>query len=1258
MDLRRFIIIYVATAAGLIFNCQAYSQQQQSGVENYPSPLDIRQDNDDLLTVNYLSTIPGIKKIKDHENRFVSLSIPGHIHSSETGKPQLPVLTRLIDFDRAEGASIRISKVSTRRIYLGDNGKFARIFPAQPGQTKSTLQQDQPLVLDKDVYSSKQAYYRDTVKISGVGIMRGKKIGRLEISPVIYYPSENYIDVIVSMKIDISYNPARFKSASTNKADSYIFEDLFSKSLLNYDSDDVIPGFSLKPAGMVIVSDTSMKSFIKDLSAWKTRKGYKVTELYIGENGLERDYQDIKDSLTYIYNNPSAESPAPTYLLLAGDLNYIPASEGTGYLSDMYYAEFDGNDDFIPEMLTGRLPAKDTTQMKSIINKILEYEKFLFGDSIKHFEKAVSAAGLDDGHIDYMDGQVNYASWYYNNNPYDTDPYIFNHENNDSIRNVRYDSLKVLMKEGVGFINYTGHGSSTEWLNTGINYSFPDEMENNSRYPVIISNACLTANYSNDNCLGSSLVRADKSGALAFIGCSNDSYWTEDFYWAVGAGTVVSDPVYEETELGFFDRLFHLNGESPSDWYTNMGQVLFAGNMAVSASGSSRARYYWETYTLLGDPSLSPYIGAPEQLNASIKDSIPPSLKTINTGSAPFAYAGLSDFDTLWDAGHTSPSGAIELDLPDIEKDSALLIITKQNGIPFKKTIYFVESDTAWMSLNSVNITDANGNNNDRADYGENIGLVLDFQNAGNEDASNVYAKIASNSEYLDIQNDSVFIGTVSGNTESTFNGFSVLVNDSIPDMELATINIDLYYNGNEINQVADFSLHAPEPLIINCTPSDEITGNGNGLIEPGERVSLTFRITNTGSASCKGTLLLGNISPMIDFDQTSLTTGTLYPGITAEIEVYADISPETPDPSDLNFDAELVCTPYETAKTLGILVGKTAEDFELQKFTTFPWINNSDKPWTITDMDASSNVYSARSGEISDNQESVLTMLISIPEEDTLSFWYRVSSENSWDFFNFQKDSINLIHKSGEVDWNYTEVVLEKGAHLLQWIYKKDGSVYAGSDCAFLDYVKFPVNTTFIRSAVSFLQISSPESGKNYSDETLTVKMTNLGRDTIPEISMAYKINDSEPVEESFILDFNPGDTTEVSFGQTIDMSSEGTYDITVYFTPSDYYYINDTTYLSLVSTGIGDTDPQGKAFTLAPNPVRNNIRLLSSINSDQNTFLLYNSSGTNIFRKEIPYISSGEQIFLYPGKLAKGTYILVVITPGKKYHYKLIKM
>jgi hypothetical protein len=176
---------------------------------------------------------------------------------------------------------------------------------------------------------------------------------------------------------------------------------------------------------------------------------------------------------------------------------------------------------------------------------------------------------------------------------------------------------------------------------------------------------------------GNKMVTAINKGAIGFIGCTNDSLLDEDFYWSVGAEHKF-DPQYSETQLGLRQAL-HRKGEHPSEWYTTMGQVNYGGNLSVSASTSSRKKYYWETYALLGDPSITPIIGKQDPFAINLPDTLPNGIRSLALTIDPFAYAAISHSDTLWDASFASPSGSVVLELPGLSDDSCLVVITGQN---------------------------------------------------------------------------------------------------------------------------------------------------------------------------------------------------------------------------------------------------------------------------------------------------------------------------------------------------------------------------------------------------------------------------------------------------------------------------------------------------------------------------------------------------------------------------------------------------
>jgi len=78
--------------------------------------------------------------------------------------------------------------------------------------------------------------------------------------------------------------------------------------------------------------------------------------------------------------------------------------------------------------------------------------------------------------------------------------------------------------------------------------------------------------------------------------------------------------------------------------------------------------------------------------------------------------------------------------------------------------------------------------------------------------------------------------------------------------------------------------------------------------------------------------------------------------------------------------------------------------------------------------------------------------------EEDSISFWCRVSSEIGYDFLKFYIDDVEMSAWSGEVDWHRSSFLLTEGSHSIKWEYAKDENTSSGEDCAWLDFIVFPV--------------------------------------------------------------------------------------------------------------------------------------------------------------------------------------------------------
>ena len=75
----------------------------------------------------------------------------------------------------------------------------------------------------------------------------------------------------------------------------------------------------------------------------------------------------------------------------------------------------------------------------------------------------------------------------------------------------------------------------------------------------------------------------------------------------------------------------------------------------------------------------------------------------------------------------------------------------------------------------------------------------------------------------------------------------------------------------------------------------------------------------------------------------------------------------------------------------------------------------------------------------------------------DTLSFYYKVSSEENYDKLIFKIDGQTKGEWSGNISWTRAAYPVNPGVHTYQWTYSKDYYGSSGHDCAYIDYISFP---------------------------------------------------------------------------------------------------------------------------------------------------------------------------------------------------------
>ncbi|MCC6545168.1 MAG: hypothetical protein IT392_11855 [Nitrospirae bacterium] len=297
---------------------------------------------------------------------------------------------------------------------------------------------------------------------------------------------------------------------------------------------------SSKSADYIIITHEDFADAIKPLADYRAKQGHTVLTVKVNEiydefgDGIETPYA-IKAFLKYAYEKWAVK---PVYVLLVGDatvdykdlsgngVNYAVKSYLPAYLynypvigevpSDNWFA--DSNDDILPDMNIGRIPAKFPDDVSSVVSKIMSHER----TPVKSKNVVLIA---DDDRPDFEGLSDSLA---------------------ELIKPPGYVPQKVYQRELQGgfkpaiisainsnplIVNYTGHGAVADWANNMFSSGDVKDLKNTS-YPFVVALNCLNgyfvlADEKPFPSIAEAFILARDKGALAFLGASPWGYLSD-----------------------------------------------------------------------------------------------------------------------------------------------------------------------------------------------------------------------------------------------------------------------------------------------------------------------------------------------------------------------------------------------------------------------------------------------------------------------------------------------------------------------------------------------------------------------------------------------------------------------------------------------------------------------------------------------------------------------------------------------------------
>ncbi len=483
---------------------------------------------------------------------------------------------------------------------------------------------------------------------------------------------------------------------------------------------------------------------------------------------------------------------------------------------------------------------------------------------------------------------------------------------------------------------------------------------------------------------------------------------------------------------------------------------------------------------------------------STIYSEVPQNLTVAHN---PILYAGVTSFDVTANDGAfialtvndeiigtaVATGIPVTITIPgQVPPDHVLVTITRQNYYRYQSLVAVIPPTGPYIVQSAIAINDAAGNNNGIMETGEDILASISVTNVGVVTANNVYVAINTSDEFITITDQNESYGNIAAGAIATItDGFAWEVAEDIPDMHNVTIEVVATDGTN--TWITSFNIQGHAPLLeAGSLFVDDLQGNNNGRLDPGETANIRIQTYNNGSFVANASMAsLNTSSGWLTLNNATYSLGNIGAGAMIEAVFNVTASATTPVGTAVILNYGVVSGAYIIQQSYATSVGLIVEDWETGDMSQFNWVTGGNSNWALSTTNPYEGMYCIKSGVLGNSQNNYLSLQYETFNADSISFWYKVSSESGYDFLKFYVDNVEKSSWSGEVGWLRAAYAIAAGTHTFKWTYSKDVSVASGSDCAWVDFIVLPAavfDASFNASATSICEGESI----NFYDQTL----------------------------------------------------------------------------------------------------------------------------------------------------------------------------
>lgn len=996
---------------------------------------------------------------------YQQINFEGCIPSSKVGEPMLPwqnVSLMLPQGYEATDISIDFSD------FIEMEGSY-NLMPAQLPRPISETRSI-PFSKNEDLYHSFETYPADFDKHFSNQQLNGVRFAFSGFSPLQYIPATGAVRYAQTVKVTIALQASRSDDSQKlwlRPENQDAIQRLAQNDALHTYIN--IRGRELSGYDMLVITTNDWAEPLTSYIDFYNDRGIRthiatLEDIYEKTEG--RDNQEkIRNFIIQEYENNGI-----MMVSLGGDVSIVPyrslwcfAQEGyEDYLpSDMYYAALDGTlndddddrwgevgeDDLLPELGIGRLPFNSQEQLDIILNKTFNYlENPVLGEFTSPI---LGAEHLGDGYYgsDDMERLVGECNDYeYRTIGYPTH-YDFKKYYATPSLNWSGTDFKRLIGTGGQYVHHVGHANAdfvAGWTGSMMSNNFFAGNDGiNHNFMLFHSHGCICGDFPG-NCVLEKMVTIP-TGFVVTAGNSRYGWYQP---WGDGMAAHIHRELvdaYWNDHIPFISMALREAKIATAPWVTMWGE-----------EGCMR----WNLYCLniLGDAALMPWFEEP-----FIPDVLYPQALQQGTANTTVVVKhngqALENFrvsffkgDELIGYGLSDSNGEafIEFPNPDELVGDIVLVVTGMsawpqhlpvNGLTNQPFLYVSDYQFLNTSLNT-GITD--------------YSLQSTIFNPSNQNLSDISVSISCDSQYINITAGQANIDNLDGEALVTLaDEFRFQVADNAPDQVRTEFVITCIADGQEWVSTLPFYFQSPKLEITNIA-IDDSQGNSNGLIEEGETIIIHVSGINAGHQLAESTILTATCSdPQIHIDGGSFDLGSLGIGDTFSAEVVFTSDEDVLGGSIFHMLFHLQSFGQIAEQDFAFGVGYATETFESGDFSFMQWDHSGDLPWII-DNESHSGDYSARSGQIDDDEISSLLIYMDTHVDGNISFYYKTSTDKR-DYLVFFVDGNVIDLWDQETDWTFFSHPLSAGSHVVEFRYDKSPKDTSGQDCVWIDDISFP---------------------------------------------------------------------------------------------------------------------------------------------------------------------------------------------------------